>query len=91
MEERQRELLKQWLFKDYLGNTELDRGASIGKVVIGEVISTEAWLARFSVYDDGAAERYAEEYQFGDYSPNKYAWQITSSNSSRNQFPLKEA
>lgn len=68
-------ILTMWPFDDYVKDPLLF-SAIIGWVRIGEVISTEAWRVRHEHYDDGAAERPAEEFAFGNYDDNRFAWKI---------------
>lgn len=73
----QRALLDEWPFKDYLGTDyEFPFSAIIGWVRVGDIIPTETWISRFSHFADGAAERYAEELRFGNYQPDRFAWEI---------------
>lgn len=52
---------------------KLPMGAIIGRVQVGRVIKTEAWLKEFTWPSDPKGI-WPEEYFFGDYSPNRFAW-----------------
>jgi hypothetical protein len=86
------ETLRRWPFSDYIkSENDLPRGSIIGKVQFGEIITTEAWKARFSHFEDGAIEAYREEYEFGDYRDGRFAWEIKSFNKLSTPIPCKGA
>jgi hypothetical protein len=56
----QNELMKKWPFADYKECIDsMPFGAIIGFVSVGQILSTEGWLAKMSVFEDGAAEHWA--------------------------------
>lgn len=84
------ELSKQWPFSDYIKDIrDLPLGVIIGSIYLGEIMTTEGWIFRASQYEDGAFERYAEENQFGDYSPGRYAWKLLSPRLLKTPIPAK--
>lgn len=56
----------------------IERPLPTGKIIavarIGEVISTMEWVRRFC--RRGMLEKHESEYCFGDYSPNRFAWEL---------------
>lgn len=82
-------LIKTWPFDECLrrigyGDRELPLGALIGTVEYHHVWTSEGWLSHARQFEDGAAEKYAEEYGLGNYEPGRFAW------ASRNPQPFKE-
>ena len=64
-------------FSDYAENINpLLFGAIIGMVTVGRIVTTEHWLIMSSKFEDGAAEHWWEEKEFGDYSPKRWAWEF---------------
>jgi hypothetical protein len=65
--------------KDHRGfgyTTRLPTGAAVAVAELVRCLPTEAAVVAWSVYEDGAAERYAEEIEFGDYAPGRWAWEL---------------
>lgn len=54
-------------------NTSLPLGCIVGMVDVVDTMPTEDAVRLWSVYEDGAAERYAEEHALGDYTPGRAA------------------
>lgn len=50
-------------------------GALVGTVEIYDVVDTQAWL-REEGAKPRAGESFAEEQQFGDYAPGRFAWKL---------------
>jgi hypothetical protein len=59
---------------DFIRN--LPFGALLGTVELVRCLRTESAISEWSVYEDGAAETYAVEIEFGDYSPGRFAWEL---------------
>jgi hypothetical protein len=56
----------------------LPLGAIIGVAKIVAVTPTHQLLASWGGFEDGAAERYAEEVRFGDYSDGRFGWELAN-------------
>jgi hypothetical protein len=54
----------------------LPRGCALAVAELVRCLPTEAAVSEWSVCEDGAAERYAEEIEFGDYTPGRWAWEL---------------
>lgn len=65
-------------FYQYCKNIDLPKGAIIGRVRIGDILTTEMWKDRYagSLSGMNVLKTVCEEYHFGDYSPNRYAWEV---------------
>jgi hypothetical protein len=63
---------------DLSGRKPLPLGALIGVATIVEVVPTTSLLTRWSIHEDGAAERYAEEVKFGDYTAGRFGWVLAN-------------
>jgi hypothetical protein len=72
----QRDLLAQRPFYKYLLNVDLPRGAIIGRVRIGEILTTEMWKQKYLPEPGVKTVENLNEYHFGDYTGGRYAWNI---------------
>ncbi len=67
-------LLASRPFNEYFNRSDsLPTGCILGHVVVGRVISTVDWMKEFK--PDENKDAY-EEWQFGNYSPDRWAWEI---------------
>ena len=72
----QKSLLFDWPFNLHPELREpLPTGHIIGWVRVGRILTTTQWLNEIRIQDRDD-ERWAEEEQFGDYSPRRYAWEL---------------
>lgn len=72
----QLQLLNDWPFNLYRNQTnDLYRGHIIGWVRVGRILTTQQWMEEIRIQDRDD-ERWAEEEQFGDYRPERYAWEM---------------
>jgi hypothetical protein len=53
---------------------ELPYGKIIGWVKLGKIITTETWINKYK--PDVLSEDNCDEFLFGDYTPNRWAWEI---------------
>lgn len=61
-----------WKYLSKMG--PLPYGSIIGCVQVGRVITTQEWISEFMSPADWLVDKYHNEYHFGDYSPNRFAW-----------------
>lgn len=67
----------------------LPLGALIGVATVVRVAPIASFLAEWSRYEDGAAERYAEEVAFGDYSPGRFGWELANARALLRPIPFR--
>lgn len=63
---------------------DLPCGAIIAVADIAEVITTSEWLRRFA-----RRPGYLPEFEFGDYSPNRFAWRLENVRALKQPIPAK--
>lgn len=79
-----RELCSEWPFNEYLEpynlgysvkgkNQLLPLGAIVGSVDLVDCITTGSWLTRYSTSESESTQ---EEYRFGNYGPDRFAWEL---------------
>lgn len=81
-----RDMGAQW-FAGKRGRLNLPFGAIVGQVTMTECIRTEDAIKRWSIYEDGAAETYAEEIELGDYTAGRFAWLCQDFKAFKNPIP----
>lgn len=83
----QKELMGKSPYSDYLSQLyPMEKSAIIGWVKVGRILTTEQWL---EMNNNCLHGRNLVEYQFGDYSPNRYAWEITRFEKFETPIPAK--
>lgn len=84
----QRELMNQFPFADYkpFMPQTLPLGCIIGHVKLGEIWTSEKWIGNYSRFDTEGPQ---EEYCFGDYSKNRFAWELLKPTSFPVPIPAK--
>lgn len=85
----QKDILKSWPFSEFLKGRGLPCGFIIGSVCLREIVTTEHWIQGTIGLEDGAIERKREEYEFGDYTPGRYAWRLYAPRLLKEPIPAK--
>ena len=84
-----KELLLTKPFKAALQGIELPHGAIVGTVDVVSTMPTTEWLSRYVLnYPEGPLP---DEFYYGDYGPDRYAWQTIHPMPLENPIPARGA